>query len=122
MIGQMSNIKESWVDTTKDDDWLLVDNEEKQLITRILRDSTSWGREALKKFDEFKEKEFIWRRNEKEAALRYQEWVDSINTPPDTVASTALTQQQKKSQLLKLQQAALPDSSQPGHKQVAVRM
>ena len=48
----MFKIKESWVDTTKDDDWLLVDKEE----------------------------------------------------------------------LLKLQQAALPDSSQPGHKQVAVRM
>ena len=43
MIGQMSNIKEVWVDTTKDDNWLLVDNEEKQLITRILQDSTSWG-------------------------------------------------------------------------------
>ena len=99
MLGLMSSIEESWEETTNNDEWLHADGEkEKKLLARALRDSRSWGR-ALKKFDEFQEEEFMWRHCEEEATLRYREWENSINAPPNAATGTA-PQQQQKCQLL----------------------
>jgi hypothetical protein len=56
MLGQLSNIEESWDEATNDDEWLQTDAaEEKKTLARTVRDSRSWGREALKKIGEFRE-------------------------------------------------------------------
>ena len=56
MLGQLSNIEESWDEATNDDEWLQTDAaEEKKTLARTVHDSRSWGWEALKKIGEFRE-------------------------------------------------------------------
>ena len=71
MIDQMSNIEESWKDTIDSKEWRHgYDVKEKKLLVRAIQDSRSWGREALKKFEGFKEELSVWKQREREAALQ----------------------------------------------------
>jgi hypothetical protein len=48
MLGQLSNIEESWSEAMNDDERLQTDAaEEKKTLARTVRDSRSWGREGL---------------------------------------------------------------------------
>ena len=70
MISQMSNIEESWEDTIYSKEWLQdYDEKEKKLLAWAMQKSRSWGREALKKFDQFQEELFVWRQCENIAVI-----------------------------------------------------
>ena len=80
MLGQLSNIEESWDEATNDDEWLQTDaTEEKKTLARTVRNSRSWGREALKKIGEFREEVTAWRWHNDSATSRYQEWEEGTN-------------------------------------------
>jgi hypothetical protein len=113
MLGQLPNVEESWSEATNDDEWLQTDAaEEKKTLARTVRDSRSWGQEALKKIREFREEVTAWRRHNDSAASRYQEWeegTDTGDTHIATVTTKGVTSKQQQSQLRDSTKATLPD-------------
>jgi hypothetical protein len=88
MLGQLSNVGESWSKATNEDEWLQTDAaEEKKTLTRTVRDARSWGQEALKKIREFREEATAWRRHNDSATSRYQEWEEGTDAGDTHIAT-----------------------------------
>jgi hypothetical protein len=142
LTDQLASIEEDWDEAKTSDDWSQTDAvREKKAIARIVRDSRSWGREALRKIEEFRAEEIEWGRHDAAVALQYQEWFDqnmgtdqSTETHTDAVEDTQTTSAddetgfapthsklcQQTHQLTKPAQTAVPDLDQNGGKGVTV--
>ena len=70
MLGQLSNIEESWGEANNDDGWLQPDDaaEKKKAIARTVSDARSWGQEALRKIREFRDESTAWQRQNESAS------------------------------------------------------
>jgi hypothetical protein len=116
MLGQLSNIGESWGEAINEDGWLQTDAaEEKKALARTVHDARSWGQEALRKIREFQDEATAWRRHNDSANSQYQEWeggADAEATHIATVSTTGVTLKQKQSQLRNSTTAARPDMDQ----------
>jgi hypothetical protein len=116
MLGQLSNIGESWGEAINEDGWLQTDAaEEKKALARTVHDARSWGQKALRKIREFRDEATAWRRHNDSANLQYQEWeggADAEATHIATVSTTGVTLKQKQSQLRNSTTAVRPDMGQ----------
>jgi hypothetical protein len=129
MLGQLSNIGESWGEANDDDGWLQPDDaaEEKKALARTVSDARSWGHEALRKIREFRNKSTAWKRQNDSASSQRQErkgGTDAEATHVATVSKTGARSKQKQSQLRNPTTTAQPDRVQTTNPDVAegVRM
>ena len=100
----------------------------KKVITRMVRDSRSWGREALRNIEDFRAEEVEWRRHDAATTSQYQEWFDQhmVNTQATSedegtsFAPTILKPRQQTNQLTNPARTGLPDGDRESNKEVAV--
>jgi hypothetical protein len=71
---QLAGTEEDWDEVKTSDDWSQTDAvKEKKVITRMVRNSRSWGREVLRKIEDFRVEEVKWRRHDNATTSQYQE-------------------------------------------------
>ena len=58
LTDQLASVEEDWDEAKTSVEWSQTDTvREKKAIARIVQDSRSWGREALRKIEEFRAEE-----------------------------------------------------------------
>ena len=61
--AQLAGTEEDWDEVRTSDDWSQTDAVgEKKVITSMVRDSRSWGREVLRNIEDFRAEKVEWRR------------------------------------------------------------
>ena len=101
---------------------------EKKVITTMVRDSRSWGREALRKIEDFRAKEIKWRQHDAAVTLQYQKWFDQDMENTQTTsedegtnfAPTNFKPRQQTNQLTNPARAVVPEGDRKSDKGVAV--